>query len=117
GEEVRVGNGGCGYEVRRGGVGGVAGNGESLAMLCEVGDRHGEGKILRNLGIFYQSQGRWPEAVAIYEQSLAIKHELGDRHGEGNTLNNLGIVYQSQSSWAKAIAAYQQNLATCSDFG
>src|SRR5262249_59448123 len=80
---------------------------KSLAL----GDRHGEGSTLNNLGNVYQSQSRWAEAIAVYEQRLAIYRELGDRHREGQTLNNLGIVYRSQSRWAEAIAVYEQSLA------
>ena len=63
---------------------------QSLEICRSVGDRHGEGQTLNNLGAVYESQGRWEEAIAQYEQNLEICRSLGDRHGEGKTLNNLG---------------------------
>ncbi len=81
------------------------------------GNRAAEGIALNNLGVVYQLQGRWAEAIAAYEQDLAICRELGDRHGEGATLNNLGVVYEKQGRWAEAIAAYEQDLAICRELG
>src|SRR5262249_13644082 len=69
---------------------------QSLAIFRELGDRHGEGQTLGNLGDVYRLQGRWAEATAAYEQSLAIFRELGDRRREEATLNNLETLYQAQ---------------------
>ncbi|MEL6777798.1 MAG: tetratricopeptide repeat protein, partial [Cyanobacteria bacterium J06597_16] len=73
--------------------------------------RHGEGQTLNNLGLVYDSQGRWEEAIAQYEQSLEICRALGDRHGEGLTLYNLGNLYQQRLQYDKAID-YWQNAQT-----
>ncbi|MGB7088404.1 MAG: tetratricopeptide repeat protein, partial [Phormidesmis sp.] len=75
------------------------------------------GATLGNLGVVYNSQGRWAEVIAQYQQSLEIKRELGDRHGEGYTLNNLGMVYRAQGRWEEAIAQYHQSLETFRDLG
>ena len=66
---------------------------------------------LHDLGIALQKQGKWAEALGVYEESLAICRELSDRHGEGKTLNNMGGVYQSQGRWAEALDMYEQSLA------
>ena len=69
----------------------------------EAGDRRGEGVTLGNLGIVYRQQGRWEEAIEMYQQVLAIFRALGDRHGEGVTLMSLGVVYGQQGRWEEAI--------------
>ncbi|MBI4769170.1 MAG: tetratricopeptide repeat protein, partial [Chloroflexi bacterium] len=74
-------------------------------------------QTLGNLGLVYQDQGRWAEAISAYEQSLSIKRELGDRHGEAQTLGNHGSVYQSQGHPAEALAALETALTTFRQLG
>jgi tetratricopeptide (TPR) repeat protein len=82
-----------------------------------LGDRHGEGTTLMNIGNVYQAQGRWDEAIECYEESLRICRDLGDRHGEGQTLGNLGLVYEAQGRWAEAIECYEESLAIFRELG
>jgi tetratricopeptide (TPR) repeat protein len=89
----------------------------ALEAAQKVGDRHGEGQTLTNLGIVYQLQGRWEGAIACYEKDLAICRELGDRHGEGAMLTNLGNVYAQQGCWEEAIANYKEALETFRELG
>jgi tetratricopeptide (TPR) repeat protein len=89
----------------------------ALHAARELGDLDGEGATLNNLGMVYDNQARWNDAVACYEQDLAICLELGDRHGEAQTLNNLGIVYVTQGRWDDAIACYQHSLAIKRELG
>lgn len=76
-----------------------------------------EGVALGNLGIVYQRQGRWDEALDCYKQSLVVFRELGDRKKEGNVLNNLGVAYRNQGHWDEAIDFYEQDLAICRELG
>jgi tetratricopeptide (TPR) repeat protein len=69
-----------------------------------------EGVTLNNLGLVYDSQGRWADAITHYKQSLKIFCDLDDRHGEGAVLNSLGLVYDSQGLWVEAIIHYKQSL-------
>src|SRR5205823_749115 len=71
----------------------------------------GEGLTLNNLGIVWQRLGRWEEAIAAHEQALKIARQVKNRAEEGQMLNNLGNVYQSQRRWEEAIAAYERSLA------
>jgi tetratricopeptide (TPR) repeat protein len=56
-----------------------------LTALRRVGDRPAEGRILTNLGILADNQGRPTEAARYYEQALLIEREVGDRAGEEAT--------------------------------
>jgi tetratricopeptide (TPR) repeat protein len=87
----------------------------ALGFAKTRGDRREESRFLNNLGIVYNNQGRWDDAVDAYEQSLAICRDLDDRRGEGQTLNNLGLVYDNQGRWDDAVDAYEQSLAICRD--
>ncbi|MFI9552760.1 tetratricopeptide repeat protein [Nonomuraea endophytica] len=62
---------------------------DSIALACmrEVGDRHGEGMALNNLGAALRQVRRFEEAIVAYEQATAICREVGDRRGEGMALN------------------------------
>ena len=90
---------------------------ESLAILRELGDRHGEGQTLGNLGNVYQLQGRWDEAIECFKQDLAICREFGDRHSEGQTLTNLGLVLADLGHWEEAIKCYEESLRIKRELG
>ena len=83
---------------------------DSLAISRELGDRHGEGQTLTNLGTVYRRQGRWDKAIEMYEASLAICRELGDRHWEGMTLANLGLLHDEQGQEERAVALWREAL-------
>ena len=57
---------------------------QGLAIVREIGDRHGEGTALGNLGIAYADLGQVERAIGFYEQALTIAREIGDRRGEGS---------------------------------
>ena len=64
---------------------------QALAISREIGDRHGEGLSLSNLGTTYSDLGQVEQAIEHYEQALAIARETGDRRGQGHRLANLGL--------------------------
>ncbi|MFB0534798.1 MAG: tetratricopeptide repeat protein, partial [Anaerolineae bacterium] len=72
---------------------------------------------LNALGLALDSQGKWAEAVEVYQETLKARRELGDRHGEGITLGNLGNVYYSQGRWEQAIECYQESLRIKRELG
>jgi CHAT domain-containing protein/tetratricopeptide (TPR) repeat protein len=84
---------------------------QALAIQREVGNRPGEGTILSNVGMVYQAQGRYGEAVMYYQQALAIARQVNNWTGEGTALSNLGAVYQAQGRYGEAVMYYQQALA------
>jgi tetratricopeptide (TPR) repeat protein len=89
----------------------------ALEAVREVGDRHGEGQTLMNLGRVCDWQCRWAEAIEMYKQALEIARELGNRYGEERTLGNLGDVYFQQGRWAEAIKMYKQALEIARELG
>ena len=63
------------------------------------------------MGIVYQLQGRYDEALDAYGRSLAIKREFKDRVGEGQTLENLALLSEAQDRLPEAIEWARQAVA------
>ncbi|MCY7334330.1 MAG: CHAT domain-containing protein, partial [Pseudanabaena sp. CAN_BIN31] len=82
-----------------------------LAITREIKDRQSEGASLGNLGLAYDSLGKYDKAIEFQLQSLAITREIKDRLGEGAALGNLGNAYDSLGKYDKAIEFQLQYLA------
>lgn len=82
----------------------------ALALFRRLRDRHGEGRVLSNLGNIQRIQGRITDAMEQLEASLVIRRELEDRVGEARTLTNLGLAHQEQGRKVEAIRVFQQAL-------
>ena len=83
----------------------------SRDQALEFKDRVGEGRSLNGMGVVYEAQGRYDEALDAYAQDLAICREFKDRVGEGRTLNNMGGVYRAQSRYDEALDAARPSLS------
>jgi tetratricopeptide (TPR) repeat protein len=69
------------------------------------------GLLCNDLGLAYEQQGRWDEAISKYEESLAISTETGDKHSQATTLMNLGNVYDKKNCLDKAIVMHDAALS------
>jgi tetratricopeptide (TPR) repeat protein len=76
---------------------------KALAIMREVGDRHGEGITLGNLGLSYSDLGQTSRAIEYYEQALAISREVGDRRREGYALFRLAQLAIDEGRHEEAI--------------
>jgi tetratricopeptide (TPR) repeat protein len=67
---------------------------------------------LNNLGLLYNSTGRYESALPLYEQAVEIcKSELGDRNPlTATNLNNLGLLYNSMGRHESALPLLVQAL-------
>lgn len=82
--------------------------------LSEIpGEREEEHNRLLDLGMLYQAQERWDEALRSFQEGLTICRQRGNRHGESYILNSMGLVYVSQKEWVKAIETYMESRAIC----
>jgi tetratricopeptide (TPR) repeat protein len=89
----------------------------SLKAARDLGDRHGEGTALNNLGLALVKVRRFEEAITACQDAAAIYRETGDRHGEGTALNNLGLALAGVRRFEEAITAHQEDLAICRETG
>ncbi len=62
-----------------------------------------QAKTYNNLGVLFDSQGNYPEALKNYNVSLKIRFQIHDATGIGDSYNNIGNVYMSQGNYAAAL--------------
>jgi tetratricopeptide (TPR) repeat protein len=72
---------------------------------------------LHDLGIIHQTQGRYEEAVKMYQASLKINEKLRNKSGIANTLQNLGVIHQEQGKYEEAEKMYQKSLKIKEELG
>ena len=57
---------------------------QSLELSRTLGNAHGEGTILNNLGRVYQTWGQYEQALAHFERGLEIFRKIGVPYKSGN---------------------------------
>ncbi len=65
---------------------------------------------LKNKGLAYYMDGKYPEVLTYWQQSLEAFQEIDDKVGESNMLNNIGAIYFTQGWDARAIEYYLESL-------
>ncbi|MGP1385352.1 MAG: CHAT domain-containing protein, partial [Thainema sp.] len=90
---------------------------EALLIAQEIGDRHGEGVTLSNIGLIYRKLEQYEQALNTYQDALLIAQEISDRRGEGVTLNNIGAVYKNLGQYEQALNTYQEALLIAQEIG
>jgi len=81
---------------------GLANDDDNLASLNAT--------ALHELGIIQLNQGRFQDAIALFQQSLNIARHIGDVQAEAATLNGLASIHIQQGKIEQAIALFQQSL-------
>ena len=79
---------------------------EALGLAKNIKYTKGEATTLKNIGVLYQYQGNYPQALENYLQSLKIFEQIKDEPGIANVLNNIGIVYRNQGNNQKALTYF-----------
>ena len=85
--------------------------GRSLAIREDIGDKHGMGNSLNNIGVVHKIKGDYETALDYYGRSLVIREELGDKDGMGHSLNNIGNVHKNKGDYDKALDHLERSLA------
>jgi tetratricopeptide (TPR) repeat protein len=83
---------------------------QALSISEAIGSK-GMNDALFVLGLIYQSQKQYAEALDYYKRSLAISQQIRDRSAEANILNLIGSIYFTQQDFKAALNTYQQALA------
>jgi CHAT domain-containing protein len=82
------------------------------AVVISQGTKHGEPSIRMDawlyLGLLYQTQARWDEALAAYDQAIALATQLGNQHWLSLIHYRCGNVFARQGRLDQAYAAYAQ---------
>lgn len=90
---------------------------EYQRQLCIDTSWDSEQKTLNNIALVYDGQGRYADALALYEQSLAINAQWGDRFNEAKILSNIGNLYMNQGDYRQALANHEDALAIRQEIG
>ncbi len=83
---------------------------EALAIMEELGlQRHDQyGSMLLTLGGLDREQGRYKEALAIYDWANAVLVQYKAGNGYGALLNDMAICHQRLHQWNEAVACYKR---------
>jgi class 3 adenylate cyclase/tetratricopeptide (TPR) repeat protein len=80
-----------------------------LALMAyeELGDLAGIGHSANNLGVRADVEGRWAEAIELYERAARSFRRLGDEANQANAVYNLGdiLVRQGRTGEAQPLLA------------
>ena len=83
---------------------------ECLTIREQIGDTIGVAKSLTNLGNVYERQGRYHEALALYERAQPIYAENNGWFGLTRSLINIGAIHFRLSRYETARAFYARAL-------
>lgn len=96
----------------------------AVAQECLLLDKHSFGERSKevaqgynNIGIIYNHQRNYLQALDSYHSSLEIRLEvLGDKHPDvAKNYNNIGVAYYNQGEYDLAMVNYQKSLEICLD--
>jgi tetratricopeptide (TPR) repeat protein len=88
-----------------------------IEIARDIGDRHGEGYGLGNLGLTYASEMDHETAQKYYKLNLAIDREIGDRDDESPCLSNLSQSAYILGEYNAALEYAEQALAIAQETG
>jgi len=86
----------------------LAFRGLALPIYEELGDLLGQANVLNNLGIDAYYEGRWQEALDLYERSKAARERIGDVVGAAQITNNIGEVKSDQNYLTTASELFEE---------
>jgi tetratricopeptide (TPR) repeat protein len=79
-----------------------------------LGEKHPEAaNSYNNVGIIYESQGRYAEALQHFQKALAIRlAAFGENNPDvATSYHNIGVVYKQQRRYTEALQHFQKALA------
>jgi tetratricopeptide (TPR) repeat protein len=76
--------------------------GLALPIYEELGDLSGQASVLNNLGIEAYYEGRWDEALTLYESSRELRRRTGDVTQVAVQTNNIGEILSDQGRLTEA---------------
>lgn len=84
----------------------------SLPIYERLGNLGRQGVVCSNLGIDAYFEGRWDEAVALYEKGRDASNRAGDVVQAATAANNIGEVWSDQGRLEDAEAMFRDALTT-----
>jgi adenylate cyclase len=85
---------------------------QAISLSEELKYKKGIAYGLKNKGIAYYNQSKYPEAIDYWQQSLAVFDSMGDLVGVANMESNLGVIYSNNGDNTKALEYHLKTLKT-----
>ena len=82
----------------------------ALPLFEQLGDWMYQGNVLNNLGVDAKEEGRWSEALELYERSRVARQEAGDVIGAAITMHNIGEILSDQGHLDEAQEHFESAL-------
>ena len=82
--------------------------GLALPIYEELGDLSGQARVLNNLGIESYYEGRWDEALDLYERSRELRRRTGDVTEVALQTNNIAEILSDQGHLDEAAELFGQ---------
>ena len=83
---------------------------DAIETCKQKGDRENHAEIIVNaLGPLLQNQGRFDEALAVFEESLALR-KADNFYGKANSLRMIGQTLFQKRNFRKALIRYEEGL-------
>lgn len=81
---------------------------KALEMSQEAGIETLEVEALHNIGVTYEAQSDYSDALGYEERALELRKKIGDEIKTANTLNNIGIIHDELGDFKEALDHYFQ---------
>ncbi|HJR18270.1 MAG TPA: adenylate/guanylate cyclase domain-containing protein, partial [Actinomycetota bacterium] len=90
---------------------------QALEIYEQLGDLSRQSVVLNNLGAFAYYEGRWDEAVTMYERARLSREQTGDPVGAAIGTANVGEIRADQGHLAEAEPILRYVLRVCRGAG
>jgi tetratricopeptide (TPR) repeat protein len=84
----------------------------ALPIFEDLGDFDKQGRVLTNLGVNAYHEGRWDEALELYERARVASEQAGDEIGASFNVNNVAEIRLEQGRVDEAELLLREVLAT-----
>ncbi|MEO5602088.1 MAG: adenylate/guanylate cyclase domain-containing protein [Cyclobacteriaceae bacterium] len=90
---------------------------EAKELSEKIQYQRGLALAYKSIGLCYNRQGKFPEALTNWNQSLDIFNAISDVDGQSNMYNNIGTVYHNVGNFVKAVEYYFKSLKAAEKTG
>ena len=80
--------------------------GDAMEIGLQTGYKKGILYANKAMGVIYDSQGNYPQAINSFMACLKISEEIGDKKNIGASCGNIGIIYEEQGNYPQALKNY-----------
>lgn len=88
-----------------------------MKIFEELSFKVGTARALHGLAMIHQGQGRYDDAMEMYQKSLKICNESGDKMETAKILHQLGMIHQHQGRYDDAVKSYQNSMKIKKELG